>query len=119
MTDGKPDHSHDPADCRICGRHATGLGVQQYKAEPAWLCAECALIAEPIVGLLKDKRRFDAYENQARKGGVDAVGEYLTQIGKTDLADMDEAEAEMLVGAAWLGCADRIRQLIRSGDAPF
>lgn len=115
MTTPAPNYDHDPADCHVCGRHAVGVGLQKYKEPIRWLCSECALIADQI----RDVRRFDPYENQARKGGVEAVGEYLAQIGKTDLADMDEAEAEMLVGAAWLGCADRIRQLIRSGDAPF
>lgn len=103
-----------PAVCNCCGRHAIGIGIGDAK-EPRYLCGECVLLIEQI----KQVRRMDPYELEALSGGVDAVGEYLEKIGKTDLADMDELDARMLVKAAWQGCADRLREVVRKGVAPF
>ncbi|GHC61445.1 DUF6511 domain-containing protein [Limoniibacter endophyticus] len=72
-----------------------------------------------IVEHIKNVRRFDPYELQALDGGIDAVGSYLEQVGKTDLADMSEEEARMVVKAAWQGSADRLRSVIAKGEAPF
>lgn len=101
-----------PLTCHCCQRHAVGLGIGQ---PLRWLCKECADIAEHI----KRVRRMDPYELIALDGGVDAVGEYLGQIGKTDLAEMDELEARMLVKAAWEGSGRRLRKLLIEGEAPF
>lgn len=104
--------------CHVCQRHAIGVGVQHNTSnrnEPIrWLCRECADIAMHI----RSVRRMDPYELQALDGGVDAVGAYLGTIGKTDLAEMDELEARLLVKAAWSGCGDRLRKVLREG-APF
>jgi len=103
-----------PLTCHCCQRHAVGLGIGRPNA-PLWLCTECADIAEHI----KRAKRLDPYELKALDGGVDAVGEYLGKIGKTDLAEMDELEARMLVKAAWEGSGKRLRRLLIEGEAPF
>lgn len=64
-------------------------------------------------------KRPSAYEIKARLGGMEAAGEYLRQLGKTDLAEFEEDEALMFCGAVWKGCADRLRELVRSDAAPF
>ncbi|MFC0245804.1 DUF6511 domain-containing protein [Falsochrobactrum ovis] len=103
----------NPDQCHVCARRAVGLGVQQ-KYEPIrWLCKECADIAEHI----RHRRRLDPYELRALDYGVEAVGEYLQQIGKTDLAECDELEARMLVKAAWEGCGRGVREAL--SEAPF
>lgn len=107
--------SGQPTTCRCCGRHARGIGVGTGK-DPGYLCGECILLVEEISRV----RRMDPYELQALDGGVDAVGEYIESLGgKTELADFDELEQRMLVKAAWQGCADRLRALIKKGDFPF
>jgi len=112
---GQPNYDNDPAAC-ICGRHAIGIGIDRRGQKPQWLCQECALLVDRI----KEIRRFDPYELQAIDGGVDAVGDYIESLGgKTELSEFDEHEQRMLVKAAWQGCADRLRQIIRSGGAPF
>lgn len=103
----------DPSTCHACGRHAVSAGIGNAK-EPRYLCTECLFILENI----KAVRRMDPFELKALDGGVEAVGEYLGSINKTDLADCDELEARMLVKAAWLGCADRLRKVI-STEVPF
>lgn len=104
--------------CTCCQRHAIGVGISDTtynKNEPIrWLCRECADIAMHI----RSVRRLDPFELQALDGGVDAVGAYLGTIGKTDLAEMDELEARLLVKAAWQGCGDRLRKELREGT-PF
>lgn len=104
-----------PTTCHCCQRHAVGIGVSAHKEPIRWLCKECASIAEYVARA----RRMDPYELKALDGGVDAVGAYLDTLGKTDLAEMDELEARMLVKAAWQGCGDRLRLLLTNNDAPF
>ncbi|QWK79109.1 DUF6511 domain-containing protein [Ochrobactrum sp. BTU1] len=99
--------------CHICSRHAVGLGVQEHKEPIRWLCKECADIAEHI----RSRRRMDPYELRALDTGVEAVGEFLQSIQKTDLAECDELEARMLVKAAWEGCARGMREALKA--APF
>jgi len=99
--------------CHVCSRHAVGLGVQEGKEPIRWLCKECADIAEHI----RTRRRLDPYELRALDTGVEAVGEFLQSIQKTDLADCDELEARQLVKAAWEGCGRGMREALK--DAPF
>ncbi len=99
--------------CHVCARRAVGLGVQADREPIRWLCKECADIAEYI----RRRRRLDPYELRALDTGVEAVGEYLQAIQKTDLKGMDELEARMLVKAAWEGCARGMREALK--EAPF
>ncbi len=99
--------------CWVCSRRAVGLGVQADREPIRWLCKECADIAEHI----RHRRRLDPYELRALDTGVEAVGEYLRSIQKTDLKEMDELEARMLVKAAWEGCGRGMRAALT--EAPF
>ncbi|MCX2696698.1 DUF6511 domain-containing protein [Ochrobactrum chromiisoli] len=99
--------------CHVCLRHAVGLGVQEHKEPIRWLCKECADIAEHI----RTRRRLDPYELRALDAGVESVGEFLSSINKTDLAECDELEARMLVKAAWEGCGRGMREALK--EAPF
>lgn len=65
---------------------------------------------------IKDVRRPSVYELKAREGGMEAAGEIIAQFG-TSLDKYTEEQALMLVGACWRGTADRIRKLIRDGEA--
>lgn len=61
-------------------------------------------------------KRLDILELEALQGGVDAVGDYLDQIGITDLALCDELDARLIVKAAWQGSAKRLRELVRESN---
>lgn len=116
MTTNQPD-PHTPADCFMCGKRAIGIGLgltHSRDKDPKWLCAPCSLLLEDF----RKIKRMDAYELKAREGGVEAAGEYLSSLGKTDLAEFQEEEALMLVGRIWDGCANHLRALVREG-APF
>ena len=111
---------HNPTACHVCQRHAIGLGIHrkpEFKDDNGirWLCGECAMLAEQIQSI----RRLDPYEVKALDGGVDAVGEYLAEIGKTELSEFDELERAMMIKAAVLGYGKRLRALIREGEVPF
>ena len=105
---------HEPADCHVCGRHAIGVGFSQRGVDNKWLCAECVDILEHI----HSRRRFDAYELKAREGGMEAAGPLVEEYG-SDLAEWSEEQVLTFCGTVWRGCADRIRKLIKEGDAPF
>lgn len=102
-----------PAVCNCCGRHAIGIGIG-IKDDPRYLCQECVLLIEQI----KRVRRFDPYEMQARMGGMEAAGPLVDEFG-SDLADWSEEQVLMFCGAIWKGCADRLRDVIGKGEAPF
>jgi hypothetical protein len=106
---------HIPADCHFCGKHAIGLGIGPNPKDPRWLCAECSLILEDF----KKIKRADAYEIRALDGGDASAENYCADIGKTDMADMDDLERRMLWKAVWDGCANELRRLVRNQEAPF
>ena len=111
---------HTPSTCALCQRHAIGIGLHHKPKDIndngiRWLCGECAMLAEEIQSI----RRLDPYEIKALDGGVDAVGEYLGQIGKYDLSEFDELERAMMIKAAVLGFGARLRAIIKEGGVPF
>lgn len=107
--------NHEPDVC-YCGRQAIGLGLapEGRSGSYRWFCGECSLILDEI----KRVRRPSAYELAARAGGMEAAGELLDEFG-TDLAAWDEEQVLRFVGACWKGTADRLRELVKDGGAPF
>lgn len=98
----------EPTTC-LCGRQATGVAVGDH-----WICPECM----PIMEYVKSVRRPTMYELKARAGGMEAAAPFVEEFGP-DLSKWDEEQVLMFVGACWRGTADRIRQLIKDGDAPW
>jgi len=74
----------------------------------------CSLLLEDIHRV----KRMDAVQRKAREGGMVAAGAIIEAYG-TDLGEYTEDQALELVGACWKGTADRIREIIRNGEAPF
>lgn len=111
----QPNYENDPADCFVCRRRAHGIGLQQPRQDPKWLCTECALIVEHI----KDVKRFDPYENRAFIAVDEKAGEFCASLEQTDMALMDETERGLLWRRVVQVFGDELRRLIRSGDAPF
>lgn len=111
------DTHGEPTCCYVCGMRAFGLGVNQDRRDkdPHYICKRCAMAIDDY----KKIRCLDQFELQALDGGVDAVGDYLDEIGIYDLTAMDELNRRMIVKAAWEGCAARLRELLSEGSAPF
>lgn len=104
----------EPDACHVCGRHAIGLGIGRLPNDPRWLCRECADIVEYV----RSAKRLDAYELKARAGGVEAAAPLVAEYGPR-LDEWEEEQVLMFCGAIWKGCADELRRLIKSGEAPF
>lgn len=104
--------------CFICRRRADGIGVTKRKhSPPRWICHECGpAMAKRALSMPRD---FDLYEEKAVVRTVDAVGEYLTRIGKTDLAEMESHEALDLIRTVINGFGAAVREECKSLEAPF
>lgn len=116
MTTNQPD-PHTPAECHFCGQRATGVGIgfaHSRDKDPKWLCAPCSLLLEDF----RKIKRMDAYEEKALGLVDEDAANYCADIGKTDMAEMDELERRMLWKTVWSGSANHLRALVREGT-PF
>lgn len=107
----------DPADCHYCGERAIGIGVgftSPRDKDPKWICAPCSLLMEDFRRVV----RMDAYSLKARDGGVEAAAPIIDAYG-TELSKYTDEQAAILAGVIWKGCAARLRELVRDGNAPF
>lgn len=111
------DAAGDPTTCFCCGMRAVALGINPRPApDPHYICKRCIVAIDDY----KKIRALDQYELAALDGGVDAVGEWIAERGiGTHLEDYDELDQRMLVKAAVVGFAERLRKLISEGSAPF
>ncbi|QWY83280.1 hypothetical protein [Rhizobium phage RHph_X2_25] len=103
-----------PSICACCGRHSKGIGLGKAPGDERYLCGECILLIEQIRAV----KRWDIYELQARKGGMDAAACLVEEFGPS-LDEWTEEQVLIFCGAIWRGCADRLHQLLRDGEAPF
>ncbi|ABF71345.1 p098 [Rhizobium phage 16-3] len=108
------DERGNPTTCRCCGMLAFGIGrATPHSKDPGFMCKPCMVAAGDLTKL----DRVSLYEVKALESGVEAVGQWLSEKGITDLALMDELDAKLLVRAAWEGCARGVREALR--EAPF
>lgn len=108
------DAAGDPTTCFCCGMRAVALGINPKLGDPQYLCRRCIVAIDDY----KKIRRLDEFELAALDGGVDAVGEWISENGGvTDLAHFDELAQRLLVKAAWEGCARGLRAALK--EAPF
>lgn len=111
---------NDPAECWACKRMSDGLGLgppdhDKWNKNPRWVCADCVAIGKE----LRTVRNFDPYEKTARADAVEKVGEFLGEIGKTDLGDFTEEEALDLVTAVIHEFGESLRRQVAELRAPF
>lgn len=110
----QPKNTTQPHDTTCpCGRLAHGIGVGNPN-NPVWLCKECAVTIDDLTAI----KRPSPYELKAREGGMEAAAAIIEAYG-TDLGEYTEEQALELVGACWRGTAARIRELVKSNEAPF
>lgn len=106
--------NHDPADCHLCSNQAHGIGVgftSQRDKDPKWVCVDCSLLLEDF----RRVKRMDAYQVKALEMVDEIAGDYCGNLGKTDMADMDELERRMLWKAVVNGYGASLRKLVREG----
>jgi hypothetical protein len=102
--------------CFICKRRHDNLGVSASERHPVkWACKPCL----NSTNLKKVYHmRLDAYEQQALEDGGNAGGAFLDEIGKTDLASLDEHEWSRFLGIVLQGYADSMREIVRT-EVPY
>jgi len=79
--------------CAVCGRPGVGLGWAPSDKHPvAWLCdaPDCLPLSRDTYRMPQQK--LTRLERLAVREGGDRGGEYLDEIGKTDLAVLTEDE---------------------------
>ncbi|MGX1786885.1 DUF6511 domain-containing protein [Bosea sp. NPDC055332] len=108
-------HVNDPADCFVCKRRAVGVGAGNPGGNPRWVCADCI----PYLAEIRTVRKFDPYELTARADAGEKAGEYLDQIGKTDLADLTEEQWLTFLKTVIGEFGDSLRRQVAELRAPF
>lgn len=108
--------------CFICRRRSDNIGYSPHDRAPVkWLCWECL---DDTHNGIRSKlpmiyhMRLDRYEEQALEDGGNAGGQYLDEIGKTDLAALDEHEWGTFLGKVLVGYADSMREIV-SKEVPY
>lgn len=110
----------DPACCMVCRRHAIAVGTMKAKKPPIlWVCDDPICIRHGSKVANMSAKQFDAYEKKARRLASEEAGEYLDQLGKTDLAKLTETEWITFNEKIITGFERNMRELIASGEAPF
>ena len=108
---------NNPESCFICRRRADGFGVGKDK-KVGWFCNECGTGLAKEVYQMTD-RRFDVFEERAIEKAGQKAGEYLDDIGKTDLTTLDQMEWRQFLSTVIRSFSDGIRHEVQTGDAPF
>jgi hypothetical protein len=111
--------------CFICKRRHDCIGYSPHDRAPIkWVCWECLDgthngIRSKLPRLYHmPRKQLDQYEKQALEDGGNAGGEYLDEIGKTDLASLDEDEWGTFLGRVLVGYADSMREIV-SREVPY
>lgn len=110
----------DPACCVVCRRHAIAIGTMKNKKPPIlWVCDDPICVKHGAKVVNMSQKQLDAYERKARRIASDEAGEYLDQLGKTDLAKLSETEWVTFNEKIIFGFERAMREVISSGEAPF
>jgi hypothetical protein len=123
MSTASENHQRfDPYLCCVCRRPASGVGyAPKYSRsveQIAWTCLdpECLEIAAMTYSMSQTEfGRLDELATQA--GGAEA-GQYLDQIGKTDLATLDEREWQTFLRRLVSGYRVALKTKLRD-ESPF
>ena len=108
----------------ICSRAPRGFAFHRVdvpafdRPPPAHACSMTCLdiIAQRRGEMPKD---LNAVENEAVAAASEAAGEYLEQIGETDLSRLTPEQWHGFIGHVWKCCAGEMQRLFDEGEVPF
>lgn len=105
--------------CFVCKRRHDNIGVAPHeRATIKWICWECLPAMNAQRAYHMPRKRLDDYERRALEDGGNAGGAFLDEIGKTDLAELDEVEWSTFLSRVLVGYADSMREIV-SKEVPF
>lgn len=108
--------------CAICHRAARGYGYQDPAALHPPRYQACSMrCLSTIHKLIKAGKMFDLnhYEKQGLAAASQAAGDYLDEIGKTDLAAMSSAEWHDFIALIFVKATAEIQRLTETNAVPF
>lgn len=108
--------------CSVCQRAARGYGYRNPANPFAASFSACSMRCLSIIhNYQKAGIMFDLhhYEKQALGVASQAAGEYLDEIGKTDLATMTGDEWDSLISLVFVKAAAEIQRLTEVNAVPF
>ncbi|MCW5678437.1 MAG: hypothetical protein KIT65_10885 [Xanthobacteraceae bacterium] len=111
----------EPACCMVCRRRAVPYGVPSKRnvVPIYWLCDDpvCIKVGRKVRDM--PAKKLDFYEKKALRLAGEEAGQYLDQLGKTDLSKLDEPEWHQFCEKMLTGYERNMREIIESGEAPF
>lgn len=105
--------------CASCARPAVGYGiVAKYQDQVLWCCGEpdCFVVTQDTYTM--QPREFGRIDQIATIKAGEAAGEYLDSIGKSDLAELTEAEWNTFLLTVVGEYRFALHETLR-GEAPF
>lgn len=114
MSRYKAEEPFNDTACGHCSRMSSGLAYRDGTDRWSPLVYVCKPCSEFMMEL-RDVRDLERIERDALPGGVALVAKYLAHINCTNLDDMTEEDALMIVKYAVEGFGDEIRRLAATG----
>lgn len=106
----------DPQPCFICRRRDCGFGVVKSRSV-RWVCDDCLPLAKKANAM--SQREFDACEHDAIDDAMVALGQFMDEVGTTDLAELDVHNFKLAGNRMIRAFGDSMRQRIDDHQAPF
>jgi hypothetical protein len=110
----------EPTACAVCHRHAVWLGYCRHQHPPViWLCDnnDCHAAAKKVYAM--PQPTLDAYEIGAVLEAGAVAGDYLEEIGRTDLATLTPDQWREFLRRIVVGFEQTMRRKILNNEAPF
>ncbi len=110
----------EPTLCAVCHRHAVWLGYHTNRQSPiVWLCddSNCHAAAKKVYAM--PQQILDAYEIGAVLEAGSTAGDYLEEIGITDLAALTPDQWREFLRRIVVGYEQALRRKILNNEALF
>jgi hypothetical protein len=110
----------EPTACAVCHRHAVWLGYYlRHRGPVIWLCDnnDCHAAAKKVYAM--PQPTLDAYEIGAVLEAGATAGDYLEEIGRTDLATLTPDQWREFLRRIVVGFEQTMRRKILNNEAPF
>ena len=112
--------TREPTLCAVCHRHTVWIGYCRRQRSPViWLCDDsgCHAAAKEVFAM--PQGHLDAYEIGAALEAGAVAGEYLEEIGTTDLAELTAEQWREFLRRIVVGFEHALRRKILENEAPF